>query len=233
MKRLDGLALAIVLAGAYMRETSTSIKEYLHFYKSCWSDLQSVSEPIRQYWQGNILETWMITYQEIQRRDPAAAKLLLLLACFDNRDIWYELIQSASNCSNTPSWFDTTVSSKLVFKTKLKALIRFSLVETKQQEGSYTLHPVVQDWCFHIAASEEATNQLHEMTLISVGYMVPSSDDRDYARLEQRLLPHANFLMQKERHSWREDRLDIYEAWNGLGNLYSYQGKLQEAEEKY
>ncbi|KAL2829086.1 hypothetical protein BJY01DRAFT_240744 [Aspergillus pseudoustus] len=233
MKRLDGLALAIVLAGAYMRETSTSIKEYLHFYKSCWSDLQSESEPIRQYWQGNILETWTITYQEIQKRDPAAAKLLLLLACFDNRDIWYELIQSASNCSDTPSWFDKTVSSKLVFKKKLKALIRFSLVETKQQEGSYTLHPVVQDWCFHIAASEEATNQLHEMTLISVGHMVPSSDDRDYARLEQRLLPHANFLMQKERHSWREDRLDICEAWNGLGNIYSDQGKLREAEEMY
>jgi hypothetical protein len=37
------------------------------------------------------------------------------------------------------------VLNKLVFKTKVKALVGFSLVKTKQQGGSYTLHPVVQN----------------------------------------------------------------------------------------
>jgi hypothetical protein len=83
----------------------------------------------------------MITYQEIQKRDPTAAKLLLALAFFDDQNI-----QSGMDCSGPPPWFEVVVSSKLVFRTKVKALIKFSLVETKQQEGSYTLHPVVQDW---------------------------------------------------------------------------------------
>jgi hypothetical protein len=39
----------------------------------------------------------MITYQEIKKRDPTAATLLLLLACFDNRDIWHELIACGLN----------------------------------------------------------------------------------------------------------------------------------------
>ncbi|CAG8342501.1 unnamed protein product [Penicillium nalgiovense] len=37
--RLYGLLLAIVLAGALMRETGTSITEYLQFYQESWSEL--------------------------------------------------------------------------------------------------------------------------------------------------------------------------------------------------
>lgn len=119
-----------------MRETGTSVKEYLQLYRDTWSDLQSQSEPTRHYDQGNILQTWTVTYHEIQKRDPTAAMLLLLMACFDNRDIWYELIRSGLNYSQTPHWFDMAVSSKLVFKTKIRTLIGFSLIEAKKQGGS-------------------------------------------------------------------------------------------------
>ncbi|KAL4971144.1 hypothetical protein BDW66DRAFT_155969 [Aspergillus desertorum] len=85
---LDGLSLAIVIAGAFMRQTGTTFKEYWELYRTSWFDLQSQSAPTRQYQQGNIVQTWIITYKEIQKRDPTAAKLLLLLAFFDNQDIW-------------------------------------------------------------------------------------------------------------------------------------------------
>ncbi|KAJ5769158.1 protein kinase subdomain-containing protein [Penicillium odoratum] len=84
--RLDGLPLAIVIAAAYMRNTSTSITEYLDLYQKSWRELQSRSSPARQYKQGNMLKTWMISFREVQKRDPNAAALLLLLARFDNRD---------------------------------------------------------------------------------------------------------------------------------------------------
>ncbi|KAL3485915.1 hypothetical protein BJX62DRAFT_29395 [Aspergillus germanicus] len=233
VNQLDGLSLAIVLAGAYMRETGTSFREYLQLYKTSWPDLQCQAAPTRYYQQGNILETWMITYQEIKKRDPTAATLLLLLACFDNRDLWYELIACGLNCFNTPTWFEKAVSSKLAFKGTIKMLIGFSLVETKQLEGSYTIHPVVQDWCSHIAAVENHTVQLYELALISVGYMVPGHSDRDYAGLQQRLLPHANHLIQRDRFNWPDDKIEILGAFGSLGNLYSDRGKLQEAEEMY
>ncbi|KAL4737947.1 hypothetical protein BDV11DRAFT_216328 [Aspergillus similis] len=222
---LDGLSLAVVIAGAFMRQTGTTIKEYLELYQTSWFELQSQSAPHRHYQQGNMVQTWMITYKEIQKRDPTAANLLLLLASFDNRDVWFELIQSGLDSSNPPPWFEMAVSSKLVFKTKVKALVEFSLVETKQEEGSYTLHSVVQDWCCHIAACNNLANQLHELALISVGFMVPSRSARAYAEIEQRLLPHANQVIQSNVGSL----LSI----NNLGNLYADHGKLQEAEEMY
>ncbi|CAG8003001.1 unnamed protein product [Penicillium nalgiovense] len=194
--RLYGLPLAIVIAGAFMRETGTSITEYLQYYQESWSELQLQSNPGRQYQQGNMLQTWMISYLEIQKRDPSAAELLLLLARFDNRDIWYELVKSGRHSSNVPDWLKKAISSGLEFKIGMKSLIGFSLLESKQQEGSYAMHPVVQDWCLHIANTNKNVNwiQLNELALISIGYSVPSASNRDYSELQQRLLPHANYV---------------------------------------
>ncbi|KAJ5663246.1 hypothetical protein N7507_003977 [Penicillium longicatenatum] len=230
---LDGLLLAIVIAGAFMRQTGTNAREYLELYRSSWSDLQSQSGPTRHYQQGNMVQTWMVTYQEIQRRDPTAAKLLLLFAFFDNRDIWYELLLSGLNCSGLPTWFEMAVSSKLVFKTKVKALVGFSLVETKQQGESYTLHPVVQSWCHHVADYNDLTSQLHELALVCVGYMVPHNSEREYAQIQQRLFPHANYLINRERDHWQNDTIDIWNALNSIGGLYADQDKLKEAEKMF
>ncbi|CAI7595833.1 unnamed protein product [Penicillium palitans] len=129
--RLGGLPLAIVVAGAFMRETGSSITEYLEYYQKSWYELQLQSNPSRQYQQGNVLQTWMISYLEIQKRDPSAAYLLLLLARFDNRDIWYELVESGRRSSNVPDWLKKAISSGLAFKIGVKSLVGFSLLETQ------------------------------------------------------------------------------------------------------
>ncbi|KAB8231567.1 Pfs, NB-ARC and TPR domain protein [Aspergillus alliaceus] len=230
--RLDGLPLAIVIAGAFIHETGTSITDYLRYYEESWYDLQSQSSPGRQYQQGNLLQTWMISYRKIQKQNPDAAELLLLLAHFDSRDIWYELVKSASHSSNTPAWFDSITPTGLTFKNCMKILIGFSLIETKPQEGSFTMHPVIQDWCLYIASSRRNANlvQLSELALISVGYAVPGIDERNYAEIQRRLIPHANYV----RHGdVSRDNAAAWGAFHGLGNLYSNQGKLKEAEQMY
>jgi hypothetical protein len=230
--RLDGLPLAIVIAGAFMRETGTSITEYLQYYKASWSDLQLHSNPERQYQQGNMLQTWMISYREIQKRDRNAANLLLFLARFDNRDIWFGLIKSSCRSQNLPIWLERTISSGIAFKMRVKALIGFSLLEVKEQEGGYAMHPVVQDWCIHLASAEKTVNsiQLNELALVSVGYTVPSASVRNYSELQQRLIPHANYVRSRDYPGYD---IAVWGAFHGLGDLYSDQGKLKEAEEMY
>ncbi|KAJ0413077.1 Tetratricopeptide repeat-domain-containing protein [Aspergillus carlsbadensis] len=169
VNQLDGLSLAIVLAGAFMRETGTSVKEYLRFYQSAWSKLQSQAAPTRQYQQGNILETWMITYQEIKKRDRTAATLLLLLACFDNQDIWYELIALDWPVDKIVNWGAFLGLGNLYSdQGKLKE------AEEMYQQA--------------LAGKEKALGPKHTSTLDTV---------------------------------------------NNLGTLYSAQGKLKEAEEMY
>jgi tetratricopeptide (TPR) repeat protein len=215
-----------------MHETGTSIADYLQFYHTSWSDLQLQSNPERQYQQGNMLQTWMISYREIQKRDANAAELLLFLSRFDNRDIWFELVKGSHQSSNPPSWLERTISSNFAFKIGVKALIGFSLLEVKEQEGGYAMHPVVQDWCIHLASADKAVDltQLNELALVSVGYTVPNRSVRNYAELQQRLLPHANYVRHRDCPG---NDIAVWGAFHGLGDLYSDQGKLQEAEEMY
>ena len=231
VNHLYGLPLAIVIAGSFIRETGTSFTEYLRHYQESWSDLQLQSSFRQQNQHDNLLQTFMTSYREVQKRDAKAAKLLLLLAHFDNQDIWYELIKSGSYCPNVPIWLETTISSERTFEIGVKALIGFSLLEMKQ-EGVYAMHPVVQEWCIHLADIETNMDsaQVDELALISVGYSVPSSSVRNYSELQQRLIPHANYV----RHgNWSSDNLAVLGALLGLGNLYKDQGKLKDAEEMY
>ncbi|KAJ5117581.1 hypothetical protein N7448_011213 [Penicillium atrosanguineum] len=230
--RLDGLPLAIVIAGAFMRESGTNVTEYLHFYQESWSDLQLISNPERQYQQGNMIQTWWISYREIQKRDPNAGELLLLLAHFDNRDIWYGLVRKGSDSPVAPVWLKRTASSELAFKSGVRVLIEFSLLESKRQEGSYMMHPVVQDWCLHLTNTNKNVSslQLSDLALISVGYTVPAISERDYAKLQKRLMPHANYV----RHGNKSDNnTSVWRAFHSLGNLYYDQGKPKEAEAMY
>jgi hypothetical protein len=81
-----------VIAGSYIRQTGISPSIYLEMYSQSWKDLQKRGQPYQSYSNGNLLGTWMISFAEIRKNNPAAAKLFLLLACYDNQDIWYDLI---------------------------------------------------------------------------------------------------------------------------------------------
>ncbi|EED12227.1 kinesin light chain, putative [Talaromyces stipitatus ATCC 10500] len=94
---------------------------------------------------------------------------------------------------------------------------------------------VDQDWCLDMARTE--TNRLnspwHELALVAVGAMVPGTDEQDYWQLQRRLLVHADFVRQMVRSDHLTDDVSVWSAFHSLGNLYSDQGKLKEAETMY
>ncbi|OJJ82646.1 uncharacterized protein ASPGLDRAFT_67545 [Aspergillus glaucus CBS 516.65] len=211
--RLDRLPLTIIIAGSFIRETGTSISEYLQYYTESWDELQSQSRPGRHYPQGNILQTWTISFNEMKKRNPNAAELLLLLSYFDNRSIWYGLVRCCCNsCSSDAlAWFQKTVSNELAFKSTLRPLIKFSLVEPERQEGSYTIHPVVQNWCLHVARER--------------------GDEEKFPKALQRLLPHADHIVCGDWSS--NNNTAVFGTLNNIGLLYSKQHKLKKAKELF
>jgi tetratricopeptide (TPR) repeat protein len=224
--------LAITIAGSFMRETNCSIREYLQYYEDSWHDLQSRAKPGRHYKQGNLLQTWLVSYDEIRKRNPSVATLMLLLAHFDNRDIWYELVKCAENSSNLPICLVDVVSDALIFNDNMRTLNKFSLIETNQQSGSYSIHPVVQDWCLDMARidNDELNIPWYELAVIAVGYMVNSASETDEFNLERRLLVHADFVRQKSEISHLIDDTRLWSAFDRLGAFYNLQGKPNEAE---
>ncbi|KAJ5886400.1 uncharacterized protein N7473_009074 [Penicillium subrubescens] len=217
--RLDGLPLAIVIAGAFMRETGINTTEYLEYYQESWSDLQLQSSPIRQYQQGNMLQTWMISYYEIKKRDTDAAKLLLLLAHFDNRDL----------CSDVPLWLKRITASGLAFNLRKMALIAVghaipeardrNYPELQQRLIPHARHVCRGDWFNCDFAIWGAFHGLGELYF------------------EQGSLKEAEEMFQRallgREKTLSPEHTSTLDTVNCLGNLYKEQGKLREAEEMY
>ncbi|KAJ5195474.1 uncharacterized protein N7498_008912 [Penicillium cinerascens] len=222
INRLDGLPLAVVIAAAFMRQTGTSITEYVQYYQqSCHNLILVVSINRATYCKRG--SSHFMTYKSGTRAQHYCYYCLLASIAE---------IFSASHSSDVPSWLEEILLSGLSFKNRVKHLIGFSLLEAKQQEGSYAMHPVVQSWCHHVARTDGIVNpgQICEIALISVGWTVPSASERNYSELQQRLIPHANYVRLGEMFG---NDIAGWEAFHGLGNLYKDQGKLKEAEEMY
>jgi tetratricopeptide (TPR) repeat protein len=233
-KRLGGLPLAIVLAGSYMHETGISPSKYLELYHKSWKDLQKYAQPHRYYSNGNLVGTWMISYQEIQKSTPSAAKLLLLLACYDNQDIWYDLINQGIQAQDAPSWLLEVAGCETDFLHAVKALLGFSLIQSRSGSDGYSLHPVVQDWCQGYMLDKKIKDEVNGIAIISIGLSVPHSSKPQYWTLQQRLLPHADRILEmvQDIESLSAHPI-VLDTINNLGILYKAQGKLQEAETMY
>ena len=73
LRLLDGLPLAIAQAGAFIRETNSSISEYVQFYKESWKDLMDSDNgsetPLEDYPNRSIYTTWTLSYNQTKLKD--------------------------------------------------------------------------------------------------------------------------------------------------------------------
>ena len=101
VKELGCLALAVTLAGSYVREDpelSSNLGLYLPEFQQRRAQLlsQKPHRLVHQYGKS-VLSTWEISYSTIQRQSPVAARLLNMLA-FLNRCLFE---RTASEFSGT------------------------------------------------------------------------------------------------------------------------------------
>ena len=176
--RLGGLSLAIVQAGWYMRETGTSCQTYLRLYNTLWSELQADVPRLRDYQNGSVQTTWSISYKCVKQYDSAAAKLLQLWAYLNIQDLWFALLKHGSQGFKDLVWFQDLVRSEVGFKRTIKILLSYSLVKSHQDTESYSIHPVIHDWCTEFISK----GKLYLMMLASmiVGFAAPTQSEPEY-----------------------------------------------------
>jgi len=98
VKELDGLPLALSIAGAYLEHMSITLSDYLRLYKASWLKLQTTSPQLQleSYEDRSLYTTWQITFDRIQQQNLVSASLLKLWAYFDRQDVWFELLRHAN-----------------------------------------------------------------------------------------------------------------------------------------
>lgn len=161
-----------------MHETATKCPKYFELYERSWSKLVAQVPHLRDYENGSIQTTWMISYNRVEDADPTAAKFLQLWAYLDHGDIWYELFSRGSQGCQECVWLHNLAQSEISFKRVMRNLLAYSLIESHQDVESYSIHPVVHDWCTETISYGKVN--LIMLASIIVGLAAPDHSEPEY-----------------------------------------------------
>ena len=133
------------------------------------SDALLLDYPNRSVWT-----IWTISYNAVQEKNQAAAKLLLLWAFLDNKDLWYGLFTIARRLSPVAArklseQIGDIASNELKFPTAIQLLRNYSLIEDVEDLASYATHPVVHRWAYHFQ-SKDSRDELAQLAVIIMGW---------------------------------------------------------------
>ena len=187
----------------------------------------------------SVLTTWTLLFERLEERSGHAAKLLILWGFLDNRDIWYELFIPALTLTvalELPSWYANCVEDYSSFIECTQLFVLYSFIDIKMGSTSFSVHPVLHQWCFQ--TSKEDMAEMAWLASVLVASSAPKNTIADYTLVQRRLLPHCDrvrFLLReiipKAPNSEEESSIDNACHW--IGNLYSNQEKLKAAEDMY
>ncbi|KAH8693883.1 hypothetical protein BGW36DRAFT_463515 [Talaromyces proteolyticus] len=154
VESLGYLALAIVQAGAYIRETSCSLSDYLELYSRRRRNLlQNRPDHLGTDYEYSIYASWEVSVDIIKsKRDTVSSLALRLLSIFGfyHHDqiptqmfynAWHRM--QAQIRDDSPSKFP---DYQQLIQASISLLASFSLI-TRNIDTSLSLHPLVHGWC--------------------------------------------------------------------------------------
>ncbi|UKZ77130.1 hypothetical protein TrVFT333_004848 [Trichoderma virens FT-333] len=203
LEELQWLPLAVTQAGAYMRRTSTSAKEYLSLLaqsKRRWDILKEneFDRHRRPDMSNNVLETWSISIDRLRQESEIAYNILHVIAYVANQNIPHEIITTALKRSD-----NNLVQPEKIEAEATRAITRlkeFSFIGIHQMEDgsrSYEMHKLVQEatryglsvWkprVLHKGASKkEAEQYFSSVALRVILDLFPSSKPETWTQCEK------------------------------------------------
>jgi tetratricopeptide (TPR) repeat protein len=107
LKSLINLPLAIMQVATYLNANGSTIAEYLRIYEESSDNviklLSKDFKDVRRYSGINnpVATTWLISFEQVQVRDPIAADYMAFISCIKEQDIPRDLLPSASEFDKT------------------------------------------------------------------------------------------------------------------------------------
>jgi hypothetical protein len=84
------------------------------------------------------LQSWDLSYSRLEKEDPDAAKILKLLAYFDNQILWYELFHAGlTDCS--PEWLREVITDDVNFNGVMGVLAGYFFLGSHQTSRSWSI----------------------------------------------------------------------------------------------
>jgi tetratricopeptide (TPR) repeat protein len=148
---LDGLALALEQAGAYIDELGISFSRYRRDWQERREKVLSWFDPQLMQYPASVATTWLTSFQQLS---AAAQTLLRRLAWLSPEPIPESLLEVAIPAG------DGDTAEPIEAIEALVELDRYSLVSRSPESNSFELHRLVQEVARQEQLKDPATSQL-------------------------------------------------------------------------
>lgn len=142
VEAVDGLPLALDQAGAYIEETKCGLNDYLKFYKTRSKRLLKTRGKDVTGHPEPVATTWSLSFEKVERANPAAAELLRLCA-FLHPDAIPEslLLEGASELGPV---LQPVAEDELDLNEAISELLKYSLIKRDAERNILNMHRLVQ-----------------------------------------------------------------------------------------
>jgi hypothetical protein len=221
LTELTYLPLAIVQAAAYINENDILLSDYLSLLKEQEEDvIDLLSEDFEDDWRyrnikNPVATTWLISFEQVRRRDPLAADYLSFMSCVDPRGIPQSLLPSELSRKKEHDAIGTLTAYSFVSRRPDLALDLHRLV-----------HLATRNWL----RMEELATQTMGGVMVRLKEMF-SADYHNINRNRsawRKYMPHARYALDSDSIEANEEyRVGL--MWR-YGRCLNLEGRWNEAE---
>ncbi|KAM0244378.1 hypothetical protein ACHAP5_006285 [Fusarium lateritium] len=227
--RLEFLPLALVQAAAFIQENSITVNDYLELLDGSDTDLiDLLSEDFETVGRDSdtpraVAQTWMLSFQQIEREHPFAGELLSLMSLFDRQAIPLEFLEFYSEEKKRA---ESNIRMQLV--KALGVLKAFCFIRA-EKGGDHNMHRLVQLVTRTWLIRKEIMTPFARDALLSVSEFYPYGDFEEVDTCTA-YLPHAISVLGLQPIECDEDRLLRASMLHRVGGFFLFQGRYTEAE---
>jgi tetratricopeptide (TPR) repeat protein len=220
---LVNLPLAIMQAAAYLNAKGCNIAEYLKIYEGSSGNviklLSKDFEDIRRYpdIKNPVATTWLISFEQIQDRDPLAAEYMAFISCVKEQEIPQELLPPASDFEKTEA---------------LGTLKAFGFIKERVGGGSYDAHRLVHTAMQNWLKLKKEWIDWNQWALEHIAFIFPWPQHENRA-LWMMYLPHTQCIIATYNEGLTITDETMEPPWRllyNLGECFNIQGRYAEAE---
>jgi tetratricopeptide (TPR) repeat protein len=227
-QELGGLPLALDQAGAYLEETGTNLISYWQIYQQHRDEMLRRRGGLVTDHPAPVATTWLLSFQQVEEKNPAAADLLRVCAYLSPDAIAEEILTAGASLWG--SVLSSVAGDAFQLNQVIEVLLAYSLVRRDPKAKTLSIHRLVQAVLQDIQKEDERRIWAKRV-MLAVNAAFPEPEYGIWSQCE-RLLPHALLAIQYIE----TDQIVSEEAGRLLHEVASYlnsRARYSEAEALY
>lgn len=189
-EKLGDLPLAIEQAAAWRAETGMPVQEYLRVFDEKVAEIFDESLTSADY-DVSVAAAWNVSFDELQKRNPAAHQMLHICAYFSPEPISRDLFTGVRGVQISPQ-LDVTLRDPIQLARAIRDINRYGLAKIDHRNNTIQLHRLVQLVLRNRIGTPKLQAQMEHGAHQLLANLDPNDPEsgRNWSRYQE-LLPHA------------------------------------------